>query len=173
VATVALLQSRARLSAVVLAVICLVVDCSSGHVRVAVRAPGAVSGWRTVSYALAEVDVPSSWPVYDLAADPSRCVRFDEHAVYLGQQGPSPSCPARVLGRAEAVQLQPFRQEQAAQLGTATTEVINGTLAWLEPDSDVSHMIVASFPGLDVTVSVSYLADRALAEQIVRSIRKG
>ena len=29
--------------------------------------------------------VPASWPVYDLRSHPSVCVRFDHHAVYLGQ----------------------------------------------------------------------------------------
>ena len=45
------------------------------------------NGVRTVSYHGVEFDVPAEWPVYDLAADPTTCVRFDQHAVYLGHPG--------------------------------------------------------------------------------------
>ena len=52
--------------------------------------------------------VPASWPVYDLTADPARCVRFDRHAVYLGRPSSEQRCPAHVVGRSEAILLQPL-----------------------------------------------------------------
>ena len=65
------------------------------------------NGVRTVSYHGVEFDVPAGWPVYDLAADPTTCVRFDVHAVYLGHPGADMSCPATVIGRADAVLVEP------------------------------------------------------------------
>src|SRR6266498_2041888 len=50
---------------------------------------------RQVTYHGYKVEVPTSWPVVDLARNPSACVRFDVHAVYLGHPGADPSCPAR------------------------------------------------------------------------------
>ena len=63
-------------------------------------APGAM---RTVGYHGYEISAPASWPVYDLAADPTRCVLFNQHAVYLGSPGTEQRCPARAYGRTEAV----------------------------------------------------------------------
>src|SRR5262249_11945519 len=39
---------------------------------------------KVVTFAGYEISVPADWPVYPLAAHPSRCIRFDRHAVYLG-----------------------------------------------------------------------------------------
>src|SRR5689334_446833 len=70
-------------------------------------AAAAGTGWRAVEYGGVRLDVPAAWPVYDLARDPTRCVRLDVHAVYLGRPGAAPACPARLLGRTEAVQVEP------------------------------------------------------------------
>ena len=64
-------------------------------------------GEKRVRYAGVSVRVPSSWPVYDLARDPSRCVRLDVHAVYLGSPGADQQCPAHLVGRTEAVVISP------------------------------------------------------------------
>jgi hypothetical protein len=53
------------------------------------------------------VVVPRSWPVFDLSAHPSVCVRFDRHALYLGRPSPDARCPAHVVGRTEAILLEP------------------------------------------------------------------
>ncbi len=58
---------------------------------------------RTVSFRDASVTVPDSWPVIDLAGRPG-CVRFDRHAVYLGDPSRS-TCPPHLVGRTEAVHL--------------------------------------------------------------------
>ncbi|MGH2728466.1 MAG: glycoside hydrolase domain-containing protein, partial [Actinomycetota bacterium] len=49
---------------------------------------------KTVSYRGASVQVPSDWPVVDLAEDPARCARFDVNVVYLGRQRDDAICPA-------------------------------------------------------------------------------
>src|SRR5437879_4307773 len=75
-----------------------------------VGAPVAAAGThlREVRYRGYGIDVPGSWPVYELAADPSRCVRFDRHAVYLGRPGPNQRCPAHAVGRTEAILIEPL-----------------------------------------------------------------
>src|SRR5262249_13049722 len=52
------------------------------------------AGFSVVHYQSVTFQVPSNWPVYDLAQDPTRCVRYDVHAVYLGHEGSTPNCPA-------------------------------------------------------------------------------
>src|ERR1700722_18507198 len=59
------------------------------------------SAMKTVTYRGYSIEVPSSWPVYWLAADPTQCVRYDINAVYLGTPGPNQDCPAHVIGQAE------------------------------------------------------------------------
>jgi len=59
--------------------------------------------------------VPRSWPVYDLGRDPSTCVRFDRHAVYLGSPGANQACPAHLIGRTETIALQPYSDDQVTE----------------------------------------------------------
>ena len=87
----------------------------------------ADSGMRTVSYHGYEVDVPASWRVVELAADPSACVRFDSPAVYLGTPGEVSDCPATVSGgRTAGLVISPLSAKSAAtateDTATATTE---------------------------------------------------
>ncbi|MEO7071138.1 MAG: hypothetical protein ABI131_11685, partial [Nostocoides sp.] len=60
-----------------------------------------------VRYHGVSVQVPSTWPVVDLDADPTACVRMDRPAVYLGAAGGQQQCPARVVGGADTVWLAP------------------------------------------------------------------
>jgi hypothetical protein len=53
------------------------------------------------------VAVPASWPVFDLSSHPSVCVRFDRHALYLGNPSPDARCPAHVVGQTEAILVRP------------------------------------------------------------------
>ena len=52
------------------------------------------------------LEVPAGWPVYLLARDPGRCVRYDQHAVYLGRPGADQQCPAHLVGRTETISVQ-------------------------------------------------------------------
>jgi hypothetical protein len=63
---------------------------------------------KVVRYRGYAVAVPASWPVYDLRSHPSVCVRFDLHAVYVGQPSTAERCPAHAVGRTEAILLQPL-----------------------------------------------------------------
>jgi hypothetical protein len=134
---------------------------------------GSNQAWKLLTYRTAEFQVPATWPVYHLAASPRRCVRFDEHAVYLGHQGPEASCPARLLGKTEAVQVEPLDGQTTQRLiGNATTEQLNGQVVTIQPFGDTAHHLVVSFDRLGILVTVTYSRDRSLAEQVLQSVKQ-
>ena len=51
--------------------------------------------------------VPRSWPVVDDRAQSRGCVRFDQHAVYLGAVRGDEFCPSWLLGTTESILIQP------------------------------------------------------------------
>jgi hypothetical protein len=108
-------------------------------------AAGDLPGTRTVSFRGVTVQVPDSWPVRALAGR-AGCVRFDRHAVYLGDPSRS-TCPPHLVGRTEAVHL--------------TTGSLQGVVA---PDR------VVTADGSTVGVVVSAGDDPALARRIARSV---
>jgi hypothetical protein len=63
---------------------------------------------RVVEFHGYRVVVPAAWPVFDLSADPSVCVRFNRHALYLGTPSADARCPARAVGRTEAILVEPL-----------------------------------------------------------------
>jgi hypothetical protein len=128
------------------------------------------AGTKTVRYQGLEFQVPADWPVYDLAADPTRCVRFDVHAVYLGHQGPDPTCPAGLVGRTDAIQVEPVdvRTEALASRASAALQ-INGQDAQTNPNSSTTHDMVVKFPVRSVVATVTFGDTNAVASQIVGS----
>jgi hypothetical protein len=84
-----------------------------------------VSPLRVVRYNGLRLTVPRSWPVYDLSRDPTVCVRFNRHALYLGAPGQAERCPAQALGRTEAIVVQPApgRASSASARRTASTSI--------------------------------------------------
>ncbi|MFB6894556.1 DUF1906 domain-containing protein [Kitasatospora sp. NPDC056327] len=93
--------------------------------------------------------MPESWQVVDLTADPTSCVRFDRHAVYLGTPGSEQNCPAGLTGRTEALLVQPYQGADAA--GTTV--------------SAIAHEVVATAPGIRATAT--YDTDQALVRGIL------
>lgn len=95
-------QRRARLTGLVLVGVMV---CAS---LIGASTASAGTHVREVRYRGYAINVPRSWPVYGLAADPSRCVRFDRHAVYLGRPGANQRCPAHAVGRTGAILIEPL-----------------------------------------------------------------
>jgi hypothetical protein len=127
-----------------------------------------VSGFKTVEYAGLRFQVPDNWPVYDLAKDPTRCVRFDQHAVYLGHAGANQRCPAHLVGRTDAVQVEPIDATSRATEARATIQtVVNGLPVREDPSSAVTHSIVAAFDATGVVATVTFRNDDGTANQIV------
>lgn len=78
---------------------------SSAPTSAATASPGAS---KVVRYRGYRIVVPAAWPVYDLRYHPEVCVRFDRHAVYLGEPSSTQRCPARAVGRTEAILIEPL-----------------------------------------------------------------
>jgi glycoside hydrolase-like protein len=114
-------------------------------------AAAAAPGKATVSYLGHNFTVPSSWPVVDLAAHPGTCVRFDRHALYLGTPSADQDCPSRVIGRTEAVLVEP----------------VAGTGASSTTDNSISQQLTVSATGVRVTAT--YDRDPGLVRGIVAS----
>lgn len=90
------------------------------------------------------VTVPATWPVINLSADPSACVRFDRHAVYLGTPGAREACPGTAIGRAEAILIEPAPRAAAARRAVLAQAPVSGT-AFLVPSAGV--IVVATWAG--------------------------
>ena len=92
----------------------IVLAATTAAASAAIPPPAPASGWsaphpeprelrhvgvKTATYLGRNFEVPYSWPIYDLTARPTTCVRFDVHAVYLGRPSGEQQCPARGAGR--------------------------------------------------------------------------
>ena len=134
----------------------------------AASAASTTGAYQTIDYHGYEIQVPASWPVYNLTTDPTRCVLFNQHAVYLGTPGADQQCPDAAFGRTEAVLIQP---EQAStppgtvQLGSGTASFA-GTLS---TDATTGHVVQLTAPGPGVQVTATYGSD----ESQIRSILAG
>ena len=130
---------------------------------------------RLVQYHGYQVRVPGFWPVYDLAADPARCVLFNVHAVYLGTPGNAQDCPAHAYGRTEALLI----QSASSASVPASAFVLPGTSAALPQHTAlpaataataaVSQMIQIEVPGPGVLVTATFGADETQIRTILAS----
>ena len=124
--------------------------------------PRIARGGRTkvVHYHGFKVVVPASWPVYNLAADPTACVRFDRHAVYLGTPSSRQRCPAHAVGRTEAILVSPLAAHGARAQG--------GTGPALPPVSDPNaepaggSSTQLAVPSAGVTVTATWRSEPGL-----------
>lgn len=131
----------------------------------ALPAAARSAGWtgRVVRHAGVRIRVPADWPIYDLSREPYRCVRFDRHAVYLGEQGPEARCPAHLVGRTEAVQIVP--EAASASDRNYSPVTMNGS-AFLARDGAVAHDVTLAARAAGTVVRTTYGGNRELALQI-------
>ena len=123
---------------------------------------------QTINYHGYEFQVPASWPVYNLATDPNRCVLFNQHAVYLGTPGTDQQCPPRAYGRTEAVLVQP----EQATVPAGTVELGSNTASFsgsLTANEATGHTVRFTAPGPGVQVTATYGSN----ETQIRSILAG
>jgi hypothetical protein len=162
-----------RRFAAVAPIVIAVLVAGSAVAPLAAQGSAAGSAWHTVTFSGVRLQVPSSWPVVNLARQPFACPRLDVHAVYLGTAGPDSSCPAGLRGKTEAVQLEPANP-QSPDVREATRPVtIDGRPARTNLDSAITHTIIDVLPAAGVEVSVSYGSNEALATAISATIRIG
>ena len=116
-------------------------------------------------------EAPKAWPVYTLSADPTRCVRYDVNAVYLGQEGPTPSCPANPIGHLDTVQVAPINaQTQSLTMPATLAETLNGLSVRVDPNATTDGAFTIVFPSLQL-VAVVTTHSLATDEQIVASFQ--
>jgi Domain of unknown function (DUF1906) len=111
------------------------------------------------------VVVPASWPVYDLAADPAVCVRFNRHAVYLGEPSARQRCPAHAIGRTEAILVAPLAAHGAgagASAGPALPRIASPNA---QPRQGSSTEV--AIPRAGVVVTATWDADPGLVARAV------
>ncbi|MGA2929838.1 MAG: glycoside hydrolase domain-containing protein, partial [Solirubrobacteraceae bacterium] len=123
-----------------------------------------------VEYHGYEIQVPVSWPVYNLAADPARCVLFNQHAVYLGTPGADQRCPVRAFGRTGAVLVQP--EQTSVSPGTLKLGADTASFSGALPANDTtSHVVQVAAPGPGVLVTATYGSDEAQIRSILAGAR--
>jgi hypothetical protein len=144
---------------------------SSGAHRRVQPAGNDQAATRTVQYQGVAFDVPADWEVHDLARDPTTCVRFDVHAVYLGTPGPDMNCPAQVVGHTDALLVQPA--DQAAGVSSAgvaaTAQDVNGLSVEVADNTASSGQIDATTNGVSLTFMVG--DGNGTAQRILQSVR--
>ena len=131
--------------------------------------PGLTGATKVVRYAGVAFTVPASWAVHDLAAAPRTCVRFDQHAVYLGTPGIDQNCPSHLVGRAESLLVQPSSSVPAERAPAAGT--IGAAPAVGDP-AEAAGQVATTLTTARLTVTAPYSADSRLAREIVASARQ-
>jgi hypothetical protein len=129
------------------------------------RIPGQVS-YRGLTFT-----VPTDWPVHDLASEPTTCARTDQHAVYLGEQGPNANCPARIVGQTDALQLEPIdaRSQVAADRATQASTV-NGLPIRIDPSPAPDGALTVVFTNQQVVAVLTFGSGRTTADKILASV---
>lgn len=131
---------------------------------------------KVVRYHRYKLVVPASWPVYNLAADPSTCVRFDRHAVYLGTPSATERCPAHAVGRTEAILVSPLSAHGASGRGGSGSALPPATTPKAQPAHGNSTQLAV--PSAGVIVSATWKSDptavtRALGVRSLHPARAG
>src|SRR5580704_6841072 len=143
------LRLRLRLRLTTLALLVMFAASSTSAAAV----PASRTATRVVRYQDYRLVVPASWPVYDLAADPGVCVRFNRHAVYLGQPGSRQRCPAHAIGRTEAILVAPLTAHGARATTTAGPALPRVASPSAEPRQGSSAQLTIPSSGVSVTAT--------------------
>ncbi|MGN6473274.1 MAG: hypothetical protein ACTHK4_06460, partial [Mycobacteriales bacterium] len=127
---------------------------------------GGAAATRTVTAGPATFAVPSSWAV----DDPAHCIRLDKHAIYVGHQDPTATCPASAVGRTEALHVEPLDAavSPAADVPTMTAAALAAAPA--RARDAVSGQYEAVVSDLKILVTGSYADNPGVIEQVLSSI---
>jgi hypothetical protein len=148
---------------------------ASAHPATPARLTAQVSYSRlkSVRYDGYTIQVPAGWPVYRLDRDPTRCVRYDQHAVYLGQPGDNQHCPAHLVGRTATISLRAVSSASPARpaFGGPAIESLPQVGAAVTSDSP-NHEVRASLAGPGLSITATYPGDAHSVLSIIRSVRR-
>lgn len=129
----------------------VVVGAASAGLADARMSPAEPVRLKTVRYRGYAFRVPASWPVVDDRSGSRGCVRFDQHAVYLGAVSGDQFCPSWLLGTTESILIQP-----------GPAHVIRRSL-----ENPVARQITVRAPG--ITVFATFDTDPTVIYQILAS----
>jgi Domain of unknown function (DUF1906) len=136
----------------------------------------ARSATKVVRYHGYRLTVPAQWPVYRLAAKGTTCVRFDRHAVYLGQPSADQRCPAQAAGRTEAILVAPL-QSRAASVGSDGGQPLPlPSTTGSVPTNGSATQLVKAGDGVVVTATWGHspsVIERALGVRSLPKLSKG
>jgi hypothetical protein len=127
------------------------------------RTPAAGAGTKRVAFAGYTIDIPAGWPVYRLARDLSRCVRYDQNAVYLGQPGANQQCPAHLAGRVATLSLAKTHLTVSERRHLPA----RGVVAWDSAD----HEMGALLPRHALSITATYGAAKGQIKSILATLR--
>jgi hypothetical protein len=147
-------------------------------------ARAGVTSLKTVVYDGYELRVPASWPVYQLTANSTTCVRYDIQAVYLGTPSANMDCPAGLAGRAQTVSVIPsttvaagvgsevtYQREQPDGVGGTNVGTLGAVNGVVTQDATAHELRVVLGAGQPATVVATYDASPAVVEQVLASLR--
>ena len=93
--------------------------------------------------------------------------------MYLGQEGPNPSCPARLVGHTETVHVEPLNSRSQTQAARAThAEIVNGLNVRVDPAEQIAGAVTAVFPDQQLVVTITFARSSAIADQIFQSFAR-
>ncbi|GAA2458621.1 hypothetical protein GCM10010191_93260 [Actinomadura vinacea] len=122
---------------------------------------------RVAAYRGLRIPVPDGWQVHDLERDPSRCVRFDRRAIYLGRPGERPDCPARVIGGEDALHVAPLGPAgTSARAGRGPVRADRLAAYTVKPTAD--HRVRVPLREAGVVISGSYGTDPSRIQRLIR-----
>lgn len=127
-------------------------------------------GQRVVTYAGISVRVPATWPVYDLAAAPQTCVRYDVNAVYLGHPGADQDCPAHAMGRADTLSVEPAAAPRSRAVNAGAPADSGGVADGSDGGDAATEMMLSRHVGA-AQLTASYADDDTEAAAILDSAR--
>jgi Domain of unknown function (DUF1906) len=162
-------RHRPRLWLAAAALLALLLTASAALLPTASAAAAASpTGSRAATKALRyhgyRLVVPAAWPVFNLAADPTACVRFDRHAVYLGQPSSRQRCPAHAVGRTEAILVQPLSAHSAGAHGATGPLLPEDRRA--QPQNGSSTQLAV--PSAGVLVTATWAHDPSVVARALR-----
>jgi hypothetical protein len=124
---------------------------------------------RDVTYRGVTLRVPAGWQVVDLDADPTRCLRLDVNAVYLGQPAAQQDCPAHLVGRSDTLWLHPTTARDTRSTTTRSTTV--GALTAHTSRNAVGRTKQVRFTTPGVTVDAAWNGDEAAVDDVLATAR--
>jgi len=133
-----------------------------------IAAPASVpAGQQAVDFHGYRTTVPAGWPVLDLTRQPTACVRYDRPAVYLGHPGAEQRCPARLVGRTDALLIEPLDRVAAASIDDTTGTAAPGQATPARAPTSRDGQITLVVPAAGVLVTATHGQSQTTARGIL------